>query len=96
MAPRNHTEQAIADIWQETLGVVNVGVLDNFFTDLSGTSLMATQLVARIRSEFEADLPLRRFFEGPTVAELACEIETAVRSQAKGAGELHMQRAQAV
>ncbi len=96
VAPRNHTEQAIADIWQETLGVVNVGVLDNFFTDLSGTSLMATQLVARIRSEFEADLPLRRFFEGPTVAELACEIETAVRSQAKGAGELHMQRAQAV
>jgi acyl transferase domain-containing protein/acyl carrier protein len=88
IAPRNPMEQAIANVVQETLGVLNVGVLDNFFTDLSGTSLMASHLVARLRSEFEAELPLRKFFEGPTVAELAVAIEAAVRSNASAPVEL--------
>jgi len=75
LAPRNEVEQSIADIWQETLGVAHVGVLDNYFTDLSGSSLVATQLVARLRSKFHVNLPLRRFLEAPTVADLAIAIE---------------------
>jgi len=82
MAPRNEIEQAIADIWQETLGVAQVGVLDNYFTDLSGSSLLATQLVARLRNKFHVEFPLRRFLEAPTVADLALAIERIHRGAA--------------
>jgi acyl transferase domain-containing protein len=71
VAPRNQIEQAIAKVWQDILGVDQVGVHDDFFTELNGSSLLATQLVARLRTHYQQDLPLRRFFEGPTVAELA-------------------------
>jgi acyl carrier protein len=75
MAPRSSLERAIAEIWQETLGVAQVGVIDNFFTDLSGSSFLATQLVSKLRNRFQVELPLRRFFDGPTVAELAVVID---------------------
>ena len=70
VAPRNETEQTIAGIWQELLGIEPIGVHDNFF-ELGGQSLLATQVVARVRTALKTDLPLRRFFEEPTVAELA-------------------------
>jgi acyl transferase domain-containing protein/acyl carrier protein len=73
--PRGDLEQSIARIWQSTLGIAQVGVTDDFFTDLSGSSLIATQLVSQIRNQFQVDLPLRRFFEQPTVAGLAVSIE---------------------
>jgi acyl transferase domain-containing protein len=71
IAPRNELEEAIVQTWQETLGVAQVGVADNFFTDLSGNSLLATQVVSQLRNRFQTQLPLRQFFDGPTVAELA-------------------------
>jgi hypothetical protein len=70
IAPRNETEQIIAGIWQELLGIEPIGVHDNFF-ELGGQSLLATQVVARVRTALQTDLPLRRFFEGPTIAQLA-------------------------
>jgi acyl transferase domain-containing protein len=73
VAARNETEQIIARIWQELLGIESIGVHDNFF-ELGGQSLLATQVVARVRTAFQTDLPLRRFFEGPTVAELALAV----------------------
>jgi acyl transferase domain-containing protein len=70
VAPTTATEQAIADTWRELLGIEQIGVRDNFF-ELGGHSLLATQLVSRMRKLFNVDLPLRRFFETPTVADLA-------------------------
>src|SRR6516164_7500680 len=70
VAPRNKTEQTIAAIWQELLGIEPIGVHVNFF-ELGGQSLLATQVVARVRAALQTDLPLRRFFEGPTIAQLA-------------------------
>jgi acyl transferase domain-containing protein len=75
IAPRNELERIIADVWQQTLGVAQVGVLDNFFADLNGSSLLATQLVSQLRNRLQVELPLRRFFEGPTVADLAAAID---------------------
>jgi len=79
VAPRDETEQRVAAIWKEVLGIESVGVHDNFF-DLGGHSLLATQIVSRLRSAFQAELPLRRLFETPTVEGLAL----AVASDAEG------------
>ena len=76
IAPRNHTEQEVADIWATLLKVDDVGVHDNFF-DLGGHSLLATQVVSRMRQVFQTEIPLRSLFESPTVAALAERIDTA-------------------
>jgi NAD(P)-dependent dehydrogenase (short-subunit alcohol dehydrogenase family) len=76
--PRNDVEKTIASIWQELLGIAQIGVHDNFF-ELGGQSLLATQIVARLRAAFQTDLPLRRFFEGPTVNELALAISNGAK-----------------
>jgi amino acid adenylation domain-containing protein len=69
-APRNAVEAVLAGFWSEVLSVPQVGVDDNFF-DLGGHSLLATQVMSRVRDAFAVELPLRRIFEAPTVAELA-------------------------
>ena len=74
IAPRTPTEQAIADIWGALLLRDDVGVEDDFF-DMGGDSLLATQVVSRLRATFEVEMPLRRFFEGATVAALAEMVE---------------------
>ena len=46
--PRDDTERALAAIWSEVLGVDTLGIDDDFF-DLGGHSMLATQVVAKIR-----------------------------------------------
>src|SRR5215831_1339573 len=72
-APRDETERALAEIWQEVLGIERVGIHDNFF-DLGGHSLLATQVMSRIAQRLQAQMPLRTLFERPTVAELAVAV----------------------
>jgi acyl carrier protein len=69
-APRDAVEETLVEIFAEVLGVEKVGIHDNFF-EFGGHSLLATRVVARIRKLFNVELPLRRFFENPTVAEIA-------------------------
>jgi amino acid adenylation domain-containing protein len=64
------TEETLAMLWGEVLGLKQVGRSDNFF-ELGGHSLLATRLVARIRHTFKVDLSLQRLFERPTIAALA-------------------------
>ena len=66
VAPRTPIEEVLAAMWAELLGVEQVGVHDNFF-DLGGHSLMAMRLIAAIRETFGISLPLKMFFETPTV-----------------------------
>ena len=70
VAARNKAEATLVEIWQEVLGLEQIGVEDNFF-DLGGHSLLATQVISRVREAFHAELPLRIFFETPRVASLA-------------------------
>ncbi|MCY4045848.1 MAG: amino acid adenylation domain-containing protein [Cellvibrionales bacterium] len=69
-APRNETEHTLVTIWQEQLKLDKIGIHDNFF-DLGGHSLMALKISAAIESEWQCHVPLPKFFEQPTVAQLA-------------------------
>jgi len=78
-APRTSTEELLAGIWGELLGLARVGRTDDFF-ELGGHSLMATRVLARLRQVFRVDLPLRALFEAATLAELAGRVEAARRA----------------
>jgi amino acid adenylation domain-containing protein len=71
VAPRTPNEEIIANIFSTVLGVKTVGIHDNFF-ELGGHSLLATQVISSLRQVFQIDLSVRRLFETPTVADLAC------------------------
>jgi len=73
--PRNDVEKKIAEIWQEVLGVEQVGIDEDFFA-LGGHSLLATQIMARVEDFFSTKIPLSKLFESPTVAAMARSIES--------------------
>lgn len=68
--PRTETERELVRIFSEVVRGGDVGVHDNLF-ELGADSLTVSQLVVRIRSKLNAQIPLRAVFEWPTVAELA-------------------------
>ncbi len=81
---QNEEEKGLAQIWRELLGIDTLSIHDDFF-ELGGHSLLATRILARIQDVFRVRLPLRTFFENPTVAGLAKHIQTLVwLQQGKG------------
>ncbi len=68
--PRSRVEEALCWMWAEILGVEEVGIHDNFF-EIGGHSILASQLVSRLRETFHIELSLRTFFDAPTIAKLA-------------------------
>jgi phthiocerol/phenolphthiocerol synthesis type-I polyketide synthase E len=79
--PSTKTQEALAAIWTELLGVDQVSPADNFF-ELGGHSLMATRALARIKDRFGVSFVLRDIFDAPTLAELAARIDGAESSTA--------------
>ncbi|WP_437320796.1 type I polyketide synthase [Sorangium sp. So ce385] len=82
VAPSTESERAIAAIWSALLGVHEIGIHDDFF-GLHGDSLVATQVMSRIRAQLGVELPLRALFQGPTVAALAAQVDAALRGEAR-------------
>lgn len=80
VAPRDPVEQLLADIWIGVLGLETIDVHDNFF-ERGGHSLLAAQVVSRIRKAFQLELPLRALFESPTVAGLAERLHATIQTQ---------------
>jgi len=81
VAPGNEIESTLAEIWQHSLGIEQVGIYDNFF-ELGGDSLLATVVLTRLRQSFEIELPYQSFFNAPTIAELAEAIIQKITEQA--------------
>jgi amino acid adenylation domain-containing protein len=77
--PHGRAEEMVAASWSAVLGLDRIAAHDNFF-QLGGHSLLATQVVARLRNEFDVEIPLRALFESPTVAGLAQQIESMTRA----------------
>jgi amino acid adenylation domain-containing protein len=78
-APATRTEEALARLWQDVLGIERIGVNDNFF-ELGGDSLIATRLVAKIRAHFavpNAVFSLSDFFASPVISDIADKLAGA-------------------
>jgi amino acid adenylation domain-containing protein len=70
VAPQSPVERTLAAVLSEVLGISEIGVNDNFF-DLGGNSLMAARAMSRLQKLLDVDIPMRVFFETPTLAGLA-------------------------
>lgn len=82
VVPRTPLENSLADIWAEVLQVERVGADANFF-ELGGHSLTATRVISQIRDRLQMEISLQEFFNSPTVAELAQQIETGISTEPK-------------
>lgn len=72
--PRTPIERVLHRIWGEVLGDTAIGIHDDFF-ELGGSSLMASQVLARVRNTFNVDLSLVRMLERPTIANAAEKVD---------------------
>ncbi len=80
-APATPTEQVVAEVYGEILGVASVGADDDFFA-LGGNSLLATRAAARIGTALDRTVGVRFLFEAPTVADLALRVHRSAESTA--------------
>ena len=72
--PSNELEQGLAQVWSDFLGIDPIGIDDNLF-ELGGDSLLAIQLLAKVRGIYGAELHPAEFFKQPTVRALALLVE---------------------
>jgi thioesterase domain-containing protein len=79
VAPRDETEQQLADIWQALLRIEQVGIHDNFFK-LGGHSLLVITLISRIQNKLDPTAELWMMFNYPTIAEFAGRLKSLLSS----------------
>ncbi len=80
VAPSTEVEKVLAAICGDALGVEKLGIHDDFF-ELGGDSLMAVRAIFRIRKAVGVELPVRSFFDAPTLAGLAALVEELLLAQ---------------
>jgi acyl-CoA synthetase (AMP-forming)/AMP-acid ligase II len=77
--PRTLLEKSLAEFWAEILQVEKIGIHDDFFA-LGGDSLLATHVLAHVYEIMQVELDVSRFFEAPTVAEVAQHLEAMIQT----------------
>jgi len=77
VAPGNSTEQKIAEIWEELLGIHPIGIHDEFLR-LGGNSLLAIKVAAELRDAFQIEFPLAALLKSSTISEIALFVEDAL------------------
>lgn len=75
--PRDDLERKLVKIWEEVLGVRDIGIRDSFFS-LGGYSLMIVRLFARMNKTLAASLPITTIFNAPTIEQLAAVLRGSV------------------
>jgi amino acid adenylation domain-containing protein len=70
VAPQTKAEKALAKLWQNVLGIKDVGIDDDFF-DLGGHSLVAMTILSKVEKEFGVHLPLASLIQAPTIRQFA-------------------------
>ena len=78
--PRDDIEQTLTQICRDVLKVDRLGVHDSFF-DHGGDSILASQVIGRVRQQLQEDLPILVFFESPTVAGMARALRASKTGQ---------------
>lgn len=91
VAPANSTEQRIAEIWEELLGIHPIGIHDEFLR-LGGNSLLAIRVAAELRAAFQIDFPLEALLRSSTVAEIGVFVEDALLTMIEGMNEAEVSR----
>jgi NAD(P)-dependent dehydrogenase (short-subunit alcohol dehydrogenase family) len=76
-APGSKVEKLIGGIWEEFLGIAPIGIHDNFF-ELGGNSLIALQVVARLRQASGVDLPVSALLANPSISAMAVATELSI------------------
>jgi len=84
VTPRTRIEKVLAQCWAAVLGFEQIGIHDDFFV-IGGDSLMAAHLLTAMSDKLNIEIEVSRFFDGPTIAELARYIQASpVRGQVRG------------
>jgi acyl carrier protein len=91
VAATNSTEQSIANIWEELLGIRPIGIHDEFLR-LGGNSLLAIRVAAELRETFQIEFPLEVLLKSATVAEIALFVEEALVTMIEGMDEAEVSR----
>ncbi|MEV4377924.1 amino acid adenylation domain-containing protein [Streptosporangium sp. NPDC049644] len=81
-SPRTPTEAAVAEAWRRVFDLERVGVHDDFFA-LGGHSLAAIRMAAQLEEALRRPVQSRIFFEHPTVAAVAREIDGGVKEASR-------------
>ena len=77
VAPRTPLQKMLAGCWAEILELERVGIHDDFF-ELGGDSLSVAHVLARLYDITHLEIDLSRFFEAPTISEMARHLETLI------------------
>ncbi len=84
IAPHTPTEGLLADIWAQVLDIEGVSINDEFLA-LGGDSVLAAQVISRVREALQVELPLIYFFEASTIGDLAVRIDDFLARQGQDA-----------
>nr|WP_080758265.1 non-ribosomal peptide synthetase [Pseudomonas lurida] len=74
VAPVTELEQQVAAVWADILGAERVGLTDHFF-EMGGHSLLAMQVVSRLRQVLGREVPLKLVFEQPRLEGFATALQ---------------------
>ncbi|PEP91593.1 non-ribosomal peptide synthetase, partial [Bacillus wiedmannii] len=86
IAPRTPVEELLVEVWKEVLHVSQICIRDNFF-ELGGHSLLITKIILRIQREIDIKIPVKTFFENPTIESLSAFLEEKLLQEYDEANE---------
>ncbi|WP_433040592.1 phosphopantetheine-binding protein [Dactylosporangium sp. CS-033363] len=79
--PRTTSEEFVAEVWSEVLGIERIGVHDEFFA-IGGHSVLAARVAARFRAALDLEVPLSLLFVNTTVEQVAAALEELLAAEA--------------